>query len=123
MQPQGTALVNTAYFDSLIAEINSINLCADLQAVVNQVMASLQAEISGIEAQIAALAPIITLPTDLPSVITWITHFVDPQITAAANYAIQVEQMVAKISALASAIESAAARLESCTITVPTITV
>lgn len=122
MQPQGTALVNTAYFDSLIAQVNAIDLCADLQAFVNEIMASLQAEVTAIEAKIAALAPIITLPTDLASVITWITNFVDPEIQAALNYANQVTQLVAKIAELATAIENAAARLTSCTISIPAIT-
>jgi hypothetical protein len=37
MQPQGAAVVNTAYIDQLTAEVNAISgngACAELQAVV-----------------------------------------------------------------------------------------
>jgi prefoldin subunit 5 len=90
--------------------------------VVNEVFASLQAEVNAIEAQIEALLPIITIPTDLPSVIRWITNFIDPQLAAYANYARQVAELITKISELTTAIENAASRITSCSITVPTIT-
>lgn len=122
MQPQGTGLVNTAYFDSLTAQINGINLCADLQAVVNEVMETLQAQVNAIEAQIAALLPLITLPTDLASIITWIGHLAAPYIEAYNNFIAQLAQVLAKIAALVTAIENAAARITHCSITVPPIT-
>lgn len=119
MQPQGTALVNTAYFNSLTAQINAIDTCAALQAVVNTVMATLQAEIAAIEEQIASLLPLITLPTDLGSVIAWITKLAGPYIAAYENYIAQLAATVAAITALATAIENAASRLTHCTITIP----
>ena len=123
MQPQGTALVNAAYFNSLADQINAINECAVLQEVVNEVFASLQAEVTAIEDQIAALLPLITIPHTLDEVITWITNFIAPQARAYANYATQVTQLIAAIANLTTAIENAAARIGSCSITVPTITV
>jgi hypothetical protein len=121
MQPQGTALVNTAYFTQLTADINAVNGCADLQLLVNLAMATLQAEITAIEAQIASLLPLITMPTDLGSVISWITNFATPLIKPYANYIAQLEQTLAAITALVAAIEKAAARLVNCHITVPGI--
>ncbi len=113
--------INAAYFNALTAEVNSINACGVLQAFVNEVMAALQAQVNDIENQIAALLPVITIPTDLPSVITWITHFIGPQLAAYEAYAAQLAQTVAAIAALATAIENAAARLESCSIAIPSI--
>jgi len=85
MQPQGTALVNTAYFSDLTAQINATNVCTELQALVNSIMAMLQAEVTAIKAQIAALLPLLSLPTDLGSVITWITHFAGSMSTPYTN--------------------------------------
>ena len=123
MQPQGAALVNAAYFSNLTAEVNGIQTCAELQAFADLVMADFQAQITAIEAQIALLAPIIVIPTDLPSVITWITNFIAPQLRAYTAYAEQVTQTLSAIATLAAAIEAAAARIASCSVTVPTITV
>lgn len=122
MQPQGTAPVNADYFDKLTTQINSIDLCADLQALVNGVMASLQAEISAIEEEIAAILPLLTIPTDLGSVITWITNFIAPMQAAYTKFVAQLAAMLAKITALTDAIASAASRITSCSITIPPIT-
>jgi prefoldin subunit 5 len=122
MIAQGSSGFDAAYFNSLTQEINSIDGCAALQALVNEAMASLQAQISAIEHEIAKLLPIITIPTDLPSVITWITNFIAPELAAYNAYLTQLTSMLAAITNLVTAIENAAARLEGCSITVPPIT-
>ena len=123
MQPQGTALLNAAYFDQLTADINKIDACAQLQAVVNAAMATLQAEVNAIEAQIAALLPIITVPTSLGGVIDWISKFVAPQLKTYLNYIAQLEQTLEAIARLAQAAQAAADRLTHCSVTVPPIQV
>lgn len=123
MQPEGTAPVNTAYFAALTDRINGIDGCAELQSAVNDVMASLQAQVTAIEHDILALLPLISLPTDLGSVIAWIGHLAAPYIETYNNYLTQLTQVLAAIAALAEAIENAAARIEHCTITVPPIVV
>ena len=123
MQPQGTSLLNTAWIDELTNDINQIDACAALQALVNTAMATLQAEVNAIEAQIAALLPLIVIPTNLAGVIAWITKFIDPQIQAYLNYVAQLEQLLTAIAALTQAIQGAAERLTHCSITVPSIQV
>lgn len=119
MQPQGTALVNSDYFTQLTADVNAIDACADLQVLVTNAMATLQAEISGIEGQIAALLPLITPPTSLSGVIGWIGRFTAPMLISYQNYAAQLTQTLAEIATLATAIEHAASRLTNCSITTP----
>lgn len=123
MIPQGTALVNTEYFDSITAQINALDDCSILQTLVNQVMATLQAEVTAIESQIAALLPLITLPTDLASVISWITSFATPAIRAYENYLATITAVMASINGLITAIQNAASRLTHCTISIPAIVV
>ena len=122
-RPGGSApLVNTAFFDNLTAQVNALDVCSELQALADEAMAALQAQITAIEQQIAALLPVITIPeANLGAIITWITNFVAPYIAASEAYAAQAAQMATSIAALASAIENAASRITHCTVTVPSI--
>lgn len=129
MAVQGASVIDTEFFESLTAQINAINVCSELQTVVNEAFATLQAEKNAIEAQIANLLPILalaTLPTDLGSVITWIgnlaTSLINPIIIPYANYANLLIQQATAIANLVTAIENAASRIESCSIEIPTIT-
>jgi hypothetical protein len=130
MQPQGASILDNDYLASLTAEINSMNACSELQEVVNAAFASIQAQVSAIENQIIQLQLIqelLSLPTDLASVISWITKFVtcliDPILIPLATYIAQLEQTITALAALTLAIENAAARIEHCSITVPTISI
>jgi hypothetical protein len=91
-------------------------------------MASINAELAGINAQISALAPILSLltaPTDLGSLLTFatglITNVLTPMYRPYLTAETQLTELAAQYAALASAIASAAAKLESCTITVPSL--
>jgi phage-related protein len=129
MLAQGTSQSDGDYFTALTARINAIDVCSELQEVVDEAMASIQAEKNAIEAQITALLPILnllTLPTDLPSVLTWISnlvnHLIGPIVVPYETYLAQVTTLISEVSALATAIENAANRIKSCSITIPPLT-
>ena len=122
MQPAGTALVNSDYEANIIAKINAINVCADLQSYASEAMAEIQSELTSVRRQIAKLLPLTTIPTDLPSVISWITSQATPYIAAYENCLAQVTAIEARVAAVTSALESAAARIASCTVSVPGVT-
>jgi len=125
MQPQGTAPVNPSYIANLTARINGIQgtgACAELQAAVNEAAASINAGLAGIRAEIAHLESLIVMPTNLGGVITWITNFAQPYVQAYNTYVGQLATLLSEISALESAIGNAAARLTSCSITIPPMT-
>jgi hypothetical protein len=119
MQPQGTGVFNTTYITDLTDEINSINGCAELQLVVNEAAAQLQVELTAIRAQIATLLPLVTLPTSLGSVISWITSFASPLIQEYEHYIAELSAALSAITALEAAIANAARNLTNCTITIP----
>jgi len=125
MQPQGQSLVDTSYFTNLTNQINNIQgtgACAELQAVVNEVAVSIEAELAAIRAQIAALLPAITLPSaDPSSIVSWITKFMAPTIAAYNNLIATEAAVLSAVASLEAAIANAAARLTSCTITIPPI--
>jgi hypothetical protein len=129
MPPAGTIPVNTNYLGNITNQINNlsnsvnaVNPCALIQQLVNEIMPELQIQISGIQLSMSLLLPMITLPSaNLGSILTWIESFTAPHIAAYLNYVTQLEQLLAAIATLTSAIATAAARLENCHITVPPI--
>lgn len=129
MNPQGSDLIDTAYFTALTARVNAIDTCAELQDAVNKAFASMQGQVTGIEDQLAVLAPMIGLltlnPTDLPGVITFLDTFVTkvltPYLAPYTTYVAQKAAILVQIADLGTAIASAASRIDSCTISVPAI--
>ena len=124
-----SGLVNTEYFDSLTKQIDSIDLCADLNVVVAGVFKELEAQVAAIEAQILAYGPmlaLLTAPTNPVAAITWISDFINNHLTLqlkpAITYVAQLAEILASIAALTTAIEDAATRIGSCSVTIPTIT-
>jgi molybdopterin converting factor small subunit len=125
MQPQGAAVFNPAYLANITDQINgiaddvdAINPCAAIQAIVDEAMAEIQTEIEAMESQIAVLNILITIPTSLGGCIKWITNFVAPSITVNLNYIKQMIKLIAALENLMAAIEAAAARLSNCQISI-----
>lgn len=111
MIPQGTSLVNAAFFTASIAAVNGAQSCAQLTQSSSDAVASLEAEIATVTTQIALLSPLLALPTDLPSVLTWITNFVAPMALSHTNYTAQLVQLNAKLAALNVAVAARASAL------------
>lgn len=128
MNAQGSLIVDTAYFDSLTARINAATSGAELQRLVDDAFPSVQAQVSAVHAQIAALAPALELlslnPASLPSVITFIqklvTEILTPYLQPYITYTAQLSATVASATALAAAVQSKASSLHV-SVTVPTI--
>jgi hypothetical protein len=129
MNPQGTAPLNASYFAALTAQINAASSCAELQAITNTLIAGLNAYLSTITSQTATLAPILALltPPDNPTaVITWVEDYISlyltPMLAPYATYVTQLAELTIQIATLTAAIESAEARFNACTITIPAVT-
>lgn len=128
MQPQGQ-IFNQAYFDAIISRIEQATSCEDLQRASAEAYASVQAQSDAIASQLAALAPLQALlkpPTNLGSLITWVTSFITafltPYLKPLVVYAAQMAQLAAAVEALGSAIQSAAGNMTSCSVTPPSVT-
>lgn len=127
MQPQGS-IFNTDHINALVDRINATQQCGELQELVNEVYASMQAQLDAIGAQLAALQPLLDLlkvPTSLDAIISWlrnfITAFLGPYVAAYAKYAAQLAAVIIAIEQLTAAIEAAARRLTTCSIAVPSL--
>src|SRR5205823_4805165 len=68
--------LNPDYFTNLIGQINLSNDEATLQALVNKEFGQLSYILSTLTSQEGFLNVLLTAPTDLPSVLTWITNFI-----------------------------------------------
>lgn len=127
MLPQGTSLINTDSFVNTIDSINACKECAQLQALVNDAFASINAIKANIQAELAKLVPVLSLTTppgaSLTGIVTWITGFIDntlkPMVKPAITFAAQLTATLDEIAKVEAAISAAAARLTSCTITIP----
>jgi hypothetical protein len=123
-------LINTQYFTNLTDQINSINVCAELQAQVDDIAAQLNDQFAAIRAQIAALNPYLALiisPGNLAEVITWIDGVINtlilPYVQTITTLEAQVVALEAQVTALVAAVENAANNIENCKITIPPIVV
>jgi hypothetical protein len=123
--------LNPQYFTSLIAKVNAFGdnihsdedaICTAIQNFEAEIMADIQAMLTSIENQIKSLLPMVSIPTDLGSCISWITNAAAPYIKAVAAAEAEIAEVTSSLSALAAAIQNAASKLTSCTVT-PTIVV
>lgn len=128
MIPQGQAIVNTAHLSSLIESIDSIDTCEALQEVVSDAFASIQAQQTAILAQLQTIQPLLALlqaPTSLTALINWvktfITSFLTPYLKPYITYAAQVAELTQQVVQLSAAIQSAASRIQSCSINIPSL--
>lgn len=131
MLPQGFSILNISHFNSVKKRVDGVGSCDDLQALINEVMATVQAEANAITAQMAALAPILALlsinPTDLKSVVKFlqglITAILLPLVKPYLNYVIQVPAMGLQITALLAEFQAAIDRIKSlgidCNVSIP----
>ena len=122
MLPQGTSLINTKYFDDLTDQINRIDGCAELQALVSTITADMQAQINSLGQQITILAPLIIVPGSLGGVITWISNFVNSIMPTYLAAIATITQTIAAVEKLTAALENAASRITHCSITVNPLT-
>lgn len=129
MIPQGSAILNTAYFQSATNRVNAARSCAELQAIVTDVFGSVQAVQTSIGTELAAVQPILALlaaPASNPAdIVTWITSFITgfltPYTKPTVTYAAQLTAMAAQIAALTAAITAAQGRFSGCAVSVPPI--
>lgn len=127
MIPQGSTLINTDSFTNIIESINSAQACDELQEIVNSAMASVNVVKENIESELAKLAPILAITTppgaNPAAIVTWITDFISttltPMVKPTITYADQLTATLAQIASLTTAIEDAAERFTSCSITIP----
>lgn len=128
--PSCFSLLNADYFSNIQTNIGACKTGAELQALVNDVFASISLLESTITSQIAFLGPIealLTPPTSsLGSIVTWITSFITdyltPMLKPYAIYASQLTALAAEVTTLTAAITAAAANL-GVSITIPPITI
>lgn len=128
MQPQGE-IFNTAHIDALVDRINAAQQCDQLQDMVDDVMGTIQAQLDAIGEQLQALQPLLDLlklPTTLQEIIAWIKKFatamVAPYVAAYYKLVAQLAAVIAAIAKLEAAIQKAASRLTTCSISVPPLT-
>lgn len=106
------AITNRAYVDNLKVKISSIKTCEDLAKVKAEIMAYYAGMLASINAEIALLGALIVNPTDLGSVISWVSNFITSNVLGPYNKALLLEaQMIAEFAEIMALISSAVSTL------------
>jgi hypothetical protein len=118
--------LNETYFTNATSAVNGASTCAELQALVNRIIPSINAQQAAITAQLAFLEPLQALlspPATPDAVVTWVSSFITsyltPQLAAYATYVAKQTAFTAQLASLTTAIATKAAGFASCTITIP----
>ena len=106
MIPQGTSITNPSFFTASIAAVNGATTCEQLSAAAANALASLNAEITTVTAQLASLAPLVIAPANLAQALTWIANMIGPMIIAQATYTAQLTALTTNLANLTAAINA-----------------
>jgi hypothetical protein len=128
MNPQGTGVIDTGYFNATLSAVNGASSCQELQAIAKHAMASFAAFESSIATQLALIAPmlqLLTAPTSPNAVVTWVQTFITvylaPQLTAATTYTAKTTALLAQVAAITEAIVAKAKQFTSCVVSVQSV--
>lgn len=129
MTAQGSQIFDTQTIDNLVKRIDGIDICRDLQDAVDSVFADLNGQIKAVEEQMAFIKPIVELlenpAAEIPKIIEWIGKFIEtvlkPMYQPYLTMAEQVEAYAEAVARLTTAVTNAAARIGSCSITLPAV--
>lgn len=127
MTAQRSQVFDTQTIDNLVKRIDGIDICKDLQDAVDSVFADLNDQIKAVEEQMAFIKPIVELlenpAAEIPKIIEWIGKFIEtvlkPMYQPYLTMAKQVDAYAEAIARLTAAVTNAAARIGSCSITLP----
>ncbi|MFC3816578.1 hypothetical protein [Lysobacter sp. GCM10012299] len=127
MSSQPTSIVNAEYFAALTRRVEGMKSCEELNAFTAELSTSLTATIDAITAQMAFLQPVLALLTapgaNPDQIVTWITDFITafltPYVRPYTVYAQQLVEMTAEIANLSDAIQTAAAAIPNCSVSIP----
>lgn len=134
MIPQGTAVINTAYFDNIIDQLNGLSnleqeACAYLQQVIEQVFADIEAQIQSLLDKLQKLIPpleIFPLPQSLQDLITWAEKvaksIAGPALAAYATVVINITLIATKVAEIQQAIQSVLSNGLNCSPNIPSFT-
>lgn len=117
-------ILNLDYFINVKLQFEACETAEELQALVNEVYAQVALLNSTLQAQVDALAPLLSLltaPTNPAEVITWITNFIGGPLTLMLKPSVVLDLQVTGV--LAQVAEMTALILEIQSLKFPTFTI
>ena len=115
--------INMDYINSLKEQVENCESCDELQQASEAVLATLNAQLSAITDQIAALEPmlaILDLPTDPMAILGWASNLIDtlvkPMIAPIAEYQLQLVELSTSITDMIATIQAQSVKFPSCSV-------
>jgi hypothetical protein len=103
--------LNQAYVNSLVKQLESVQSCADITAILNSATAELNGIISSATSEISALQNLLVSPTNLTGCISWINNAISYYSAQTATLTQLVADATAAIATVTDAVSEAKARL------------
>lgn len=124
MNPQGSALINVEHFKNMAASLKGAESCEELQKLVNEAMASIQAIEAATAAELAKVNAILALlvppGANLGQIVTWITSlindFIEPMTRPNVTLPLQIAEILEAVNELKQAIEDIQVNFPNCSI-------
>lgn len=131
MAVPGGEPVNMAYFDSVIARIESCGTCADIQAALDDATGSVQTQLMSLTEKLAVLQPYIALMTmpgaNPAAIVTYLqdlaTATIEPMLKPIVTIPLQLAAYATLPAKFMAAAEAAKDRIPSCSITARSVDV
>jgi len=135
MLPQGTSIIDTSALDNLTARLNAIasaegEICADIQDAINEGAEFIEYQAQYLTDQFNNLAIVkllLTLPTDLDSLLTWVgnlaTYLVSPAYQVYLNTVATLTALSTAATNFIAACNNVKNAATQCSITVPSIVI
>lgn len=124
--------INEQYFNDIADQLDRVDVCPEIQVLLDRVFQEVQTEIDSLAEQAGVLIPIAELValaiTDLPSVLTFLQKLVTAVIVPyVAPYLKMVAELAETVVAMERVVTSAQAAAErvagGCDLTIPTLDV
>lgn len=117
--------INLNYINGLNEQIENCSTCQELKQVSEKINEALQSQLKGITDQMAAIEPLLSLlsPPGLDEVPGWISGLIsgliEPMTKPFFECQLQLAELTASISEIASNIQSASAKFPDCGVDLP----
>lgn len=122
-----TSSINTAYFDHLVAQLNSIGDCAELNREAHKAADYVLGQEAQLKQLLQDLAPFLELIEDpaaeLPKIVEWIKKFIaasiSPKVAAYYQTLQDIEALAQQSARVVQAAQAAESRITSCVVNLP----
>ena len=112
-------MINQSYIQELHRRIDAVETCEALQFLADEISDYVNDQIAACSAEIAKLKSLLITPTDLPSVISWISTVIGIASGGITKYTTMLAEYAQALAALITALEAKVSGLSCTNVSLP----